>query len=403
MGRCLEDRSKVLQPILGAYRQSLKPSFVEDTLVRILPLLICLVFGLTCQMATAQSGKNSQLNELRTAQISQRASLLAKLQKDPNVGLMDVVAMMGSVDPVQKNLLLGLAQTIYQRDVKKAKPTLQKIVDDKSLDPAARYWAFSEWTSGDAGLRESLLQKMLEDPALELRYEAVKQAQSEVAKLKEKGTEGETLKASYQKLLVAARLPEQIQQIADSLKELGTEVDLLDHFAFIAQWQTIGPFDNRNQAGFNVVYGPEKDYLAGKAIDANAQYDGKNGKVQWQLVSTKEKDGAVDLNPVYKNEKGAITYAYAEFNAPQAVDCQVRLGCINANKVWVNGQEKLANEVYHTGSQIDQYAASVQLKAGKNTILVKCCQNEQTESWAQDWKFQLRFTDASGLPIRPAK
>ncbi len=371
--------------------------------MRILPLLICLVLGLTCQMAMAQSGKNSQLNELRSAQISQRASLLAKLQKDPNVGLMDVVAMIGSVDPVQKNLLLGLAQTIYQRDAKKAKPMLQKIVDDKGLDPAARYWAFTEWTNGDSGLRESLLQKMLEDPALELRYEAVKQAQSEVAKLKEKGTESETLKASYQKLLVAARMPEQIQQIADSLKELGTEVDLLDHFAFIAQWQTIGPFDNRNQAGFNVVYGPEKDYLAGQGIDANAQYDGKNGKVQWQAVSTKEKDGAVDLNPVYKNEKGAITYAYAEFNAPQAVDCQVRLGCINANKVWVNGQEKLANEVYHTGSQIDQYAAAVQLKAGKNTILVKVCQNEQTESWAQDWKFQLRFTDASGLPIRPAK
>ncbi len=110
-------------------------------------------------------------------------------------------------------------------------------------------------------------------------------------------------------------------------------------------------------------------------------------------------DGAVDLNPVYANEKGAIAYAYAEFNAGKAIECEVRLGCINANKVWVNGQPLMSNEVYHAGSQIDQYTAPVKLKQGKNTILVKVCQNEQTESWAQDWKFQLRFTDSSGKAI----
>jgi hypothetical protein len=36
------------------------------------------------------------------------------------------------------------------------------------------------------------------------------------------------------------------------------------------------------------------------------------------------------------------------------------------------------------------------LKKGTNRILLKICQNEQEESWAQDWKFQFRITDTSG-------
>jgi hypothetical protein len=40
-----------------------------------------------------------------------------------------------------------------------------------------------------------------------------------------------------------------------------------------------------------------------------------------------------------------------------------------------------------------------QLQAGRNTILVKVCQNEQTEEWTVEWDFQLRVTDALGTPI----
>ena len=55
---------------------------------------------------------------------------------------------------------------------------------------------------------------------------------------------------------------------------------------------------------------------------------------------------------------------------------------------------------------MDQYVGRGELKAGNNVILLKICQNEQTEAWAQDWKFQLRVCDASGKAIlasdRPA-
>jgi hypothetical protein len=39
------------------------------------------------------------------------------------------------------------------------------------------------------------------------------------------------------------------------------------------------------------------------------------------------------------------------------------------------------------------------LKKGTNKILVKTCQNEQTESWAQDWKLQIRITDTAGKAL----
>ena len=53
--------------------------------------------------------------------------------------------------------------------------------------------------------------------------------------------------------------------------------------------------------------------------------------------------------------------------------------------------------------EIDQYRVNAQLKPGKNTLLVKMCQNEQKEDWTKEWEFQLRVTDALGTPIVSAK
>ena len=45
---------------------------------------------------------------------------------------------------------------------------------------------------------------------------------------------------------------------------------------------------------------------------------------------------------------------------------------------------------------LDQYRVPAELKPGRNVILVKLCQNEQTEDWAQRYQLQLRVCDASG-------
>ena len=51
---------------------------------------------------------------------------------------------------------------------------------------------------------------------------------------------------------------------------------------------------------------------------------------------------------------------------------------------------------YHHGQSMDQHIAVFTLKKGANTILLKVCQNNQKDSWAQAWGFSARLCDATG-------
>ena len=84
---------------------------------------------------------------------------------------------------------------------------------------------------------------------------------------------------------------------------------------------------------------------------------------------------------------------------------EIRFGCIAAVKIFLNGKEVFAREEYHHGQRFDQYLGTGTLKPGRNEILIKVCQNNQTENWAQDWKFQVRLCDFTGgaLPITVVK
>jgi hypothetical protein len=162
---------------------------------------------------------------------------------------------------------------------------------------------------------------------------------------------------------------------------------------FVLHWKLIGPFDNIDDKGWDVAYPPEKK------VDLAAEYDGQKGKVHWLVHATTDDFGRVDLNKILANHKGAIAYAYAEFVADRDQPCDLRMGTSNASQVWLNGEQIGATHVYHANETVDQYIAQGQLKRGQNTILLKLCQNEQTEPWAQDWAFQLRVCDAIGTAI----
>ena len=50
--------------------------------------------------------------------------------------------------------------------------------------------------------------------------------------------------------------------------------------------------------------------------------------------------------------------------------------------------------------KLDQYKVqAIELKPGRNAILFKICQNEQTDSWAQRYQFQIRVCDTTGTAI----
>lgn len=369
--------------------------------LRLRVLLVGLLLGFGAPVHPLHA--DDQITSLDNAanQVAESAEQVRKLLSDPDLDLLQVLQSMKGKNAVAKNWYLSVAQAVADRNPLESEKLLAQFLTRLSEDPDARYWAFSYLTRNQPEVRENILESMLADPCLELRYEAVELQMKRVA---EATLDDAKRLAQYQELFSAARLPEQLQAIAKKLEELKAPVDLLQHFGFITSWNVIGPFNNVEGKGFDATYAPESDFAGGKLAGdlKSIQYQGKADEVTWAMITTEADDGAVDLKGAMNSEKGAVAYALGMFNAPQPLDCELRIGSPNAVKVWLNGELVIARQVYHSGNQIDQYTAPVKLESGKNTILVKSCQNEQTEEWAQDWNFQLRFTDSTGLAIQPA-
>ncbi len=375
------------------------------TLTRIFRLIVALFLslGIAVDQAVAQDPIDSILQIEKGGQNISRATAAAEQLLKSGVPLGAVLAKAEQANPVAKNWLLSIAQVIADKQpAASAESELQKLLDNQQRDGGVRYWALDRLAGSNKELRAKMLDGRTSDSSLDIRYEAIELAMKKLPAI-DNAKADEKLKAStlsaYESLLKQSRLPDQINHIAAQIKALGSDVDLRKHFGFVANWQVIGPFDNRGEKGYPVIYPPEADYLQAKRLDSKQRYQGKAGEVAWQPATTEKADGQVDLNPVYSNEKGAVVYAYTTIECDRDVECQIRYGTPNANKAWINGAEVATNDVYHTGSAIDQYWATVQLKKGTNTVLLKICQNEQTQSWAQDFGFKVRFSDVTGAAI----
>jgi len=272
---------------------------------------------------------------------------------------------------------------------------LGQFVLEITQDPQARHLAFSLLQSAEPETAARLLPGLLQDPASELRREAVSRVQSEAAARLAAGDRlGATL--LFRQALGAAREVDQIEALAKSLRELGQSVDLRETLGFIREWQVIGPFDNTGMKGLSAEFPPEKQ------VDLAVELDGKKGKVRWAAAKAKDDYGMIDLNAACGKSKEVVAYAYHEFNAESARPAELRLGSENAWKLWVNGQLVFSRNEYHRGREIDQYRLPINLHAGRNTLLVKVCQDAAVEEWTEEWQFQLRITDTLGTPVREA-
>lgn len=316
------------------------------------------------------------------------------LARAPVAELPRVLASLDDANPLASNWLRSAVEAVSQTALaagdRTAAPLLERFIAETSHKPAARRLAYELLLQFDPAAERRLLAGFLDDPSTELRREAVAAAIADA----ERTADPEQKKSAYLRAFHAARDLDQVKDLAATLKKIPVEVDLPRHFGFITQWKLIGPFDNTGEKGFDVSYPPETE------IRLDAKYPGKGGKeTTWIDYATTDPYGEVDLNKALGKNKGAAAYAFAEFHAAAAGPAEFRLGAISAVKLWLNGRLLDAREVYHSGSEIDQYISRGELRAGANRILVKVCENEQTESWAQDWKFQLRLCDAVGTAI----
>lgn len=318
------------------------------------------------------------------------------LSKADSSQLTEILAGMKDAHPLAENWLRAAAETIAERQVKRDEklPTapLETFLRDVRQSPRARRLAYELIAKVDAGAENRLIPQLANDPSVELRRDAVAMLLKQAAAI-DSATRKEQAIAAYQTAFASARDLDQIAETAKKLKELGSPPDLATHFGFIRSWKLIGPFDNSNKKGFDVAYPPEKE------IDLAASYEGKGTKVKWIDHTTMDEHGVVDLNKAVGKHMGAIAYAFTEFISEADRDVDLRLGCINGSKTWLNGDLMTSSHVYHTGMQIDQYIGRGRLRKGRNQILLKIAQNEQTEDWAQNWMFQFRVCDSVGTAV----
>lgn len=300
-----------------------------------------------------------------------------------------ILAALDDAGPLGANWIRTAVDTVAQRADSLPAGELERFVMDRRHHPRARRLAYEWLVRADASAPERLLPKMLDDPGKELRRDAV----ARLIHQAESSTDAAWAVEVYRRALSAASDVDQIQLLAGRLDKAGHKVDLARQMGFLVRWNVIGPFDNTGEKGFDVQHAPEKQ------IDPTATYDGKHGKVAWIEHTTKHEYGLVDLNKILIEEKAVLGYATTEFVCNEEQDVEFRLTSYSAVKLWLNGELIDQHNVYHGGSQLDQYPSRATLRPGPNVILLKVCQNEQTQDWAKPWAFQLRVCRKDGTAV----
>jgi hypothetical protein len=323
-----------------------------------------------------------------------------ELVRQKAASLPEILAAFDDANPIAVNYLRSAVETIAQRELESggSLPAIQleEFVHDTKHDPRSRRLAYELLVGVDSAAPDRIIPGMLNDPSVEFRRDAVARL-IEQAPRRLNADEKDEARKLLVDALDAARDDDQVQAIKKQLEGLGEKVDLPRHFGFLVSWRLIAPFDNTDKKGLAAVYPPEKD------LDYSATYEGKESKkIGWVEHTTENEYGIVDLAKALGPFKGAVAYAATEFQSDARRPVEFRLGTPNSWKVWLNGELLFAREEYHRGMSLDQYRIRGTLKAGKNVILVKVCQNEQTEDWAQRWQLQFRVCDATGTAILSA-
>lgn len=312
--------------------------------------------------------------------------------------LLPTLAAIDGANPLAANWLRGAFETVAARALTSGGlpiDDLLRFYHDRRRDPRARRLAYEWIIRARPTLAEELIPQALDDPSIEMRREAVARLMAQARAALEAGRQDEAALA-FRQALSGAGDPQQVDPIVKSLADLGQPVDLVAHYGLLTEWYVIGPFDNREMKGFPIAYPPEQE------VKLDAVYQGQLGEVRWQKLRSNEPDGTFDLAALTAPHKGAIDYVATEFLSDRDQPVEFRLATANAWKLWLNGELLFAREEYHRGMRFDQYRVAGVLKPGANRILLKVCQNEQDQDWAQKWSFQFRICDPYGRPLRPS-
>ncbi|MEJ6524325.1 MAG: hypothetical protein QNL65_09135 [Opitutales bacterium] len=314
-----------------------------------------------------------------------------KISQLPPSAIPELLSAMNHANNLGDNWIRAALNKICEQNIKKI-PTKEIVnfLKDHSNQGDARHMAFQIIQSYQSLKAKKLIPTFIDDPAPVLRREAVEMVLDQARK-----TEKEEVKIKlYRKALQKAREVDQIKEASKQLEDAGQEINLTELMGFLMNWHTIGPFDNTERKGFSIDYSPESNG------DLNRKHEGADGIISWKEFSSSDELGLLDINQQYGEMKEVCAYAQTTFNSKTEQPAHFRIGSKNAWKMWVNGKLLFARDEYHRGkTRIDQFIIEGKLQKGENQILLKICQNEQTQSWTKQWEFNFRITDPSGSAI----
>jgi hypothetical protein len=132
------------------------------------------------------------------------------------------------------------------------------------------------------------------------------------------------------------------------------------------KWYFAGPFDNTDRQGFDFAYPPEKK------LDLKDTYTGKNGaKFGWKEYKDFQFGKILDLASLSPNDKiAAVMYLYTEFESDREFKLPLSLGADDTCSVFFNGK-RILHEDHERAAAPDQMRATLNVKNGKNTLLIK--------------------------------
>lgn len=176
--------------------------------------------------------------------------------------------------------------------------------------------------------------------------------------------------------------------------------DLQWQNASLIDLKVIGVFDNTQNKGIDIVYGPEKDILGG--IDFSEVYQGKGGitahwhDIEKESISSKRGAHFVDLKKEFEAlnfpTENTIAYACAYIHSNETRDVRFDLGSDDGCVFWLNGQE-IHRYCEPRGLRIGEDKILAQLKEGWNEVLLKIGQV------GGGWGFCLQIFNLEGEPI----
>ena len=370
-------------------------------------LIAAALFVSTFSAAIGADDTANAINAIRAVQPGAVDSAAARkavqqLAAGGSESLLPLLNGFHDASPLAVNWLRNAFEQIVDAETKAGHKLPQKeleaFVTDQQQSPFARRLVYETLKRSDASVEDRLIPDMLLDASSEFRRDAVARL------IKEAGGVEDAAKSTplYRKAFTGAVHEDQVKTIAEALRNNKEEVDIQRHFGFLSQWSIVGPFDNKEGKGFATAFGPELDLNVGKDSDLQAEYDGQLAKVKWQPIATTDDYGVVDIAKQIENYKGSLMYAMTTWTSDKDQQVEFRLGTPNSWKLWVNGKLVFEREEYHRSSQLDQYRVPVTLKAGKNMVMFKICQNEQTQDWAQRYQFQIRVCNSTGSAVLPA-